>query len=91
MVITPVLGFILGTVVPLGLVTVIVTFPPGPAVGVTTPPILSLSSTLGVVCVLVLGVTVGLSGVTVKLADPTLTTTVSVLQLLLGFKLSHSL
>ena len=49
MVITPVLGFILGTVVPLGLVTVIVTFPPGPAVGVTTPPILSLSKILGIV------------------------------------------
>ena len=38
-----------------------------------------------------LGVTVSVSGTTVRLAEPTLITTVCVWQLLLGFKLSHSL
>ena len=38
-----------------------------------------------------LGVTVNVSGTMVRLAAPTFTTTVWVWQLLLGFKLSHSL
>ena len=66
---------------PLGLVTVIVTLPPGPAVGVTTPPILSLSKILGIVLAVVLGDTVGLSGVTVRVGVTTFTATVVFVQL----------
>ena len=73
------------------MLTVIVTLPPGPAVGVTVPPILSLSKILGVVRVVVLGVTVIGSGVTVMVGVPTLITAVAVRQLLLGFNVSHSL
>ena len=49
MVTLPVFLSKVGTFVPVGLVTVIVTLPPGPAVGVTVPPILSLFKILGVV------------------------------------------
>ena len=81
----------LGTVVPVGLVTVRVTFPPAPTVGVTVPPILSLFKIFGIVRVDVLGVTVKLSGVTVIVGTPTLITAVAVRQLLLGLSDSHSL
>ena len=50
MVTSPVLGSRVGLLPGLvGLVTVIVTLPPGPAVGVTVPPILSLFKILGIV------------------------------------------
>ena len=72
-----------GTVVPVGLVTVRVTFPPTPTVGVTVPPILSLFKIFGMVRVDVLGVTVKLSGVTVIVGVTTFTVTVVLVQLLL--------
>ena len=55
-----------GTVVPVGLVTVRVTFPPTPTVGVTVPPILSLFKIFGMVRVDVLGAAVIGSDVTVN-------------------------
>ena len=73
----------LGTVVPVGLVTVRVTFPPTPTVGVTVPPILSLFKIFGVTWADVFGVTVKLSGVTVIVGVTTLTVTVVLVQLLL--------
>ena len=72
-----------GTVVPVGLVTVRVTFPPTPTVGVTVPPILSLFKIFGMVRVDVVGVTVKLSGVTVIVGVTTFTVTVVLVQLLL--------
>ena len=81
-------GFLPGV---FGLVTVNVTFPPTPTVGVTVPPILSLFKIFGIVRVTVLGVTVIGSGVTVIVGVPTLISAVAVLQLLLGLSVSHSL
>ena len=72
-----------GTVVPVGLVTVSVTLPPTPTVGVTVPPILSLFKIFGIVWVDVVGVTVKLSGVTVIVGVTTFTVTVVLVQLLL--------
>ena len=72
-----------GTVVPVGLVTVRVTFPPTPTVGVTVPPILSLFKIFGMVRVDVFGITVKLSGVTVIVGVTTFTVTVVLVQLLL--------
>ena len=72
-----------GTVVPVGLVTVRVTFPPTPTVGVTVPPILSLFKIFGMVRVDVLGAAVIGSGVTVIVGVTTFTVTVVLVQLLL--------
>ena len=68
-------GFLPGV---FGLVTVNVTLPPTPTVGVTVPPILSLFKIFGIVRVTVLGVTVIGSGVTVIVGVPTLISAVAV-------------
>ena len=49
MVTSPVFLSNVGTLVPIGLVTVNVTLPPTPTVGVTVPPILSLFKIFGIV------------------------------------------
>ena len=94
MVILPSLGFKVGTLPPLidvaGTTLVIVTVPPGPAVG-TLPLRRSFASTLVVVSVVKPWVTVKVSSTTVRVAAPTVTTKVCVPVQFVGFNTSQYL